>query len=378
MNSGSASFPCRYFDGHRPVARMARLARQGAGLAIRLSDPAATVAWPLAEARLERHGAEAHLHRVRDDVDTGERISLAFADLQALLGPSLSDLSTGRAGEASKRRIVLWSVGAIVSLVLLFFVGLPLLARLAAPLVPWSWEASLGRSVEPQVIQFLAERTGRKIRFCGEGNPGGQAALDQLVSRLAAGTALPGPLRVDVVDTPMINAFALPGGRIYLFRPVLEKAGGPDEVAGVLAHEIGHVIHRDAMRAIVHGGALSLVIGMMLGDVTGGSTLAILSKLLVGQAYSRENEAEADRVSVDLMHKAGADPRAINQFFRRLTPFGTPRERSITDLLAGHPVTEDRIATVEALAAQRPSTERRPILDNAGWQALKTICDAKP
>jgi Zn-dependent protease with chaperone function len=378
MDQNVAAFSCRYFDGQRPVPQAARLARHARGLTILRDGGLPPVFWPYVETRLERHGAEAHLHRVQGDADTGERISLAQGDLQSLLGPAMAQLSTGRAGEASGRRIVVWSVAAIASLVFLFFVGLPLFARFAAPLVPWSWEVSLGRSIEPQIIEFLAERTGSKLRVCGADNPAGKAALDSMVEKLAAGARLPGPLRVDVIDTPMVNAFALPGGRIYLFRPILDKAEGPDEVAGVLAHEIGHVVHRDAMRALVHGGALSLAIGMVLGDVTGGSTLAILGKILVGQAYSRENEAEADRVSVDLMDKAGADPRAINQFFRRITPFGQPRERSITDLLAGHPVTQDRMAAVDALAAERQGRERRPILDRAGWQALKTICNPRP
>ena len=378
MDQNGASFPCRYFDGQRPVPQGARLARHAMGLTILRDGGLPLVFWPYVETRLERHDTEAHLHRVQGDADTGERISLPLGDLQSLLGPAMDQLSTGRAGEASGRRIVVWSLAAIASLVFLFFVGLPLFARFAAPLVPWSWEVSLGRSVEPQIIEFLAERTGAKIRVCGADNPAGKAALDSMVEKLAAGARLPGPLRVDVVDTPMVNAFALPGGRIYLFRPILDKAEGPDEVAGVLAHEIGHVVHRDAMRALVHGGALSLAIGMVLGDVTGGSTLAILGKILVGQAYSRENEAEADRVSVDLMDKAGADPRAINQFFRRITPFGQPRERSITDLLAGHPVTQDRMAAVDALAAERQGRERRPILDRAAWQALKTICNPRP
>lgn len=365
--------PGRYFDGQRPVPRSVTVRRLAAGLDIRPEDDGPAIIWPLGEIRLERHGAEAHLHRVLADRDTGERLTLPLAAFELMMGSALAALPRGRAGEASNRRILVWSAAAIASLVFLLLVGLPLFARLAVPLVPWRWETALGRSVEPQVLEFLAENTGSKIRFCGRDNPSGQAALDAMVSRLAAGATLRGPLQVDVVDTALVNAFAMPGGRIYLFRPILETAEGPDEVAGVLSHEIGHVVNRDSLRAMIHGGALSLVIGAILGDVTGGSTLAIMGKVLAGQAYSRENEAEADRVSVELMKKAGADPRAINLFFRRISPFGRSN-RSITDLLAAHPVTEDRIAAVEKLAAEGGGQPLRPILDKTEWQALKTIC----
>ncbi|MCZ8186633.1 MAG: M48 family metallopeptidase [Beijerinckiaceae bacterium] len=365
--------PGRYFDGQRPVPQPVTVRRRAAGLDIQPGGDGPLIVWPLTEIRLEKHGAEAHLHRVVADRDTGERLTLPLAAFELMMGPALASLKKGRAGEASNRRILVWSVAAIGSVVFLLLVGLPLFARLAVPLVPWRWEEAIGRSVEPQVIEFLAERSGRSIRFCGRDNPAGRAALDAMVSRLTAGTALRGPLVVDVVDIPLVNAFAMPGGRIYLFRPILDMAGGPDEVAGVLAHEIGHVLNRDSLRAIIHGGALSLVIGLVIGDVTGGSSLAIMGKVLAGQAYSRENESEADRVSVELMQKAGADPGAINQFFRRISPFGQAN-RSITDLLAAHPVTQDRIAEVERLAAGSAGQPRRPILDTAGWQALKSIC----
>jgi Zn-dependent protease with chaperone function len=353
------------------------LRRTASGLEILRAGDLPPIAWREAETRLERHGEEAHLHRVAGQVDTGERLTLPLPALAALLGPAMARLGTGRAGEASTRRILVWSVAAIASVVFLLFAGLPLFARLAAPLVPWSWELSLSRAVEPQVLAMLGERGGKSLRQCGRDNPAGQAALEAMVARLSQSASLPGPLRVDVLDTPMVNAFALPGGRIYIFRPILEQAGGPDEVAGVLAHEIGHVTNRDAMRALVHGGTLSVVIGMILGDVTGGSTLAILGQMLAGQAYSRENEAEADRVSVALMQGAGANPAAINQFFRRIAPLGRPKG-GVTDLLAAHPVTEDRIAAVEALTKGQPAASYRPILDPAQWRALQTICSAAP
>ncbi len=360
----------RYFDGVRPMAQEVRLRENAARLEILFEDGRAPVFWPFPEARIDSLTPEARLHRVERNIDTGERLVATAYDFQRAFGAVAAFLGKGRAGEAGAVKIVLWCGAAIASLVFLFFVGLPALARVAAPIVPWSWEASIGRSVEPQVLEFFGK--GKAPSVCGGENSPGKQALEAMVSRLAAGAKLPGPLRVDILDTGMTNAFALPGGRILIFRPILEKAETPDEVAGVLAHEIGHVVHRDAMRALIHDGILSLMVGAVLGDLTGGSTIAILSKMMLGSAYSRENESEADQVSVDLMRKAGADPRAINHFFRRIAPLGGGKP-SILDALNSHPVTSERIAAVEKLAADAPKGGK-PILDAREWAALKGIC----
>lgn len=362
--------PARYFDGVRPVAQDVRLRRVSGGLEIVMADGRSPVLWPYTEARIDTDTPEVRLHRVARGMDTGERIVAASNDFHGLFGAVLTQFGKGRAGEASGGRIALWCIAAIASLIFLYFIGLPAFARLAAPFVPWSWEASLGRSIEPQVLELFGK--GKAPAICGTADSRGKAALDAMVARLTVETKLPAPLRVDILDTPMSNAFALPGARIFLFRPILEKAETPDEVAGVLAHEIGHVLHRDSMRALIHDGVLSLLVGAILGDVTGGSTVAILSKMMLGSAYSRENEIEADEVSVRLMRQAGADPRAINAFFRRISLPGKGPS-SFLDAFSSHPVTSERIATVEALSADAPKGGK-PILDAKEWAALKGIC----
>lgn len=359
----------RYFDGDRPLARDATIRRVASGIEI-VPDGAPAIRWPFDESRLDRRTPDVQLHRVEAGIDHGERLIVATDAFMLLFGGDIARFGQGRAGEASGRRIVAWSAAAIVSITLIFLFGLPFFARTAAPLVPWGWEAALGRKIEAEVLDHFTD--GKVPRLCGREDGPGRRALARLVERLAAGATLPGPLVVAVLDSTTTNAFALPGGRIFLFRPIIEKADHPDEVAGVLAHEIGHVVHRDSMRGLIHDAALSVLVGLVIGDVTGGSTIAILSKTIAGSAYSRENESEADRVSVDLMRAAGADPRAINRFFRRIAPLDAGG-KSVLDAFRSHPVTGERIANVEALAAGAPPAAQ-PILDGADWSALKGIC----
>lgn len=364
------SLQARLFDGKTATPREVTLRATAFGIEITPADGGDTLFWPFVEARLDRTNPDVQLHRVRQGEDHGERLLAATQPFLAEFGPAMARFGMGRAGEASGRRLVLWSVGAVASVVMLFLFGLPFFARQVAPLVPWRWEASIGARVEAQVLDFFSD--GKKPRLCGKQDGPGRLALKRLTDRLTQGAEMPGPIAVSVLDTAIPNAFALPGGRIYLFRPIIEKADHPDEVAGVLAHEIGHVVHRDAMRGLINDAALSVLIGLVIGDVTGGSTLAILGKSVAGSSYSRENESEADRVSVDLMRAAGADPRAINRFFGRIAGMDSGK-RGVLDLFRSHPITAERIAEVEALAGEKAGSTR-PILDKGDWAALKGIC----
>lgn len=358
----------RYTDGVRPLSQDVEVTRDGAGIAIRIVATGAILVWHFDEARIDRVDGEARLHRVRHGIDTGERLVVNLVVFERLFAGDLRRFGTGRAGEATGRRLALWIGGAVASVVLLFLFGLPLLARVATPLIPLKWEAAIGRSVEPQVAEMFG---GRNVKFCGRPGGPGRRALQAMVDRLAANRAMPFPPRVDVIDHPLTNAFALPGGRIFLFRPVIQRAQGPDEAAGVLAHEMGHVVHRHSMRAIVHGSTLSLLIGLVIGDVTGGLTASVLTNL-ASSAYSRDAEREADRVSVELMTAAGADPLAINSFFRRLMA-AEKGSSGLVNLFRSHPLTDERIAYVEQLAGDSPPP-RAPLLSGAEWRALQTIC----
>ena len=153
-------------------------------------------------------------------------------------------------------------------------------------------------------------------------------------------------MRVDVVRRADFNAFALPGGHIYAFQGLIDRAQTPDEVAGVLAHEIGHVAHRDGTRTVLQAAGLSFLFGMMLGDFVGGGAVVIAAKTVVRSSYSRRVEAQADIYSVGLMRKVGGDPRALAAILARVT---ADKDEGIK-ILADHPDTKDRVIAINAIA----------------------------
>jgi len=182
---------------------------------------------------------------------------------------------------------------------------------------------------------------------------------------MAAG--LPFPLKTTVVRKQEANAITLPGGHIYVYQGLVRAARTPDELAGVIAHEFGHVAHRDGTRKIVQDAGLALLFGMLLGDFIGGGAVVVAAKTLLRTSYSREVEAAADGYAVMLMRKIGGDQRALATILSRIAG-GTHAEPKI---LADHPETSDRIVAIEAMASSAP---RRPLLTQTEWAALKSIC----
>jgi len=171
-----------------------------------------------------------------------------------------------------------------------------------------------------------------------------------------------------VLSTTVPNAFALPGGKIYLFNGLLVKAYNSDEIAGVLAHELGHVKHRDNVRNLIYNGGTSFLIGLLFGDVTGSSTVLFASRTLFDAAYSREAEASADAFAIDVMHKLGRSPKPMGELLFRIT--GNEKDKALS-FLSNHPFTEDRLELMRQ--ADRPPTAP-PILSDQEWLALHDIC----
>ncbi|TLX13346.1 M48 family metallopeptidase [Rhizobium sp. MHM7A] len=138
------------------------------------------------------------------------------------------------------------------------------------------------------------------------------------------------------------NAFALPDGNIIITDQLVELAGGDDEmIAGVLAHEVGHVEFKHSLRQLYRAAGVAGLVMLIAGDVGSGvEDILTQGGGLLALSYSRSAEAEADRRSVELMRKAGMDPAAIARFFDLLEE--KLGDRSHTSMLSTHPGTPER------------------------------------
>jgi len=320
--------------------------------------------WPSADVR-RRDAPDGVLRLTRRGASSLARLDVADADLQAAIRVSCTQLDGSERRERAGR-ILLWSFAATASILLCVFLLLPILAERLTPLIPVSFERRLGTAVDNQV------RTIFKGRTCEE--PRGLAALNRLTERLEKAHVPPLDVEVAVVSTRVPNAIALPGGRIYLFEGLLDKAESPDELAGVLAHEMGHAAHRDGLRKMIQAGGTSYLLGLLFGDVTGGGAIVFVSRYLVDSAYSRDAEAAADGFAGRTMVSLGRPAHPMALLLKRIE--GKDDEEGGNDsripaFLSTHPVTDQRL---KALEKQVPSQSGEPLLDQQEWRALKEIC----
>jgi predicted Zn-dependent protease len=165
--------------------------------------------------------------------------------------------------------------------------------------------------------------------------------------------------RFFVVDSPQINAFALPGGFVYVNRGLIEITRSMSELAGVLGHEIGHVIQRHSVEQMgLHAGAnigVAVLCALTSACESGVGQLAIeMGGSLVLTRYSRRDEFEADSEAVENVLRVGIDPQGVPQFFERLLNAREYQPGSVESWFASHPLEEARIDAARRLIEQLP------------------------
>lgn len=378
-----------FFDGRTNRRQDVHVALEGA-LSILRADGSRLETWPYGDLR-ELPAPPEMLRLTRDGGTALARLEIrdpALAAAARAAAPSLAASSTEEAG--TTRRVVLWSLAAVVSVTLFGLYGVPALADRVAPLLPWSVDQRMGQAADRQLRMILPTKDGSFA--CGEGSEErpGREALDRMAKRLSDAAGLPVPIEIVAVRSDFVNALALPGGVVYLFDGLIQEAKSSDEIAGVLAHEIGHVAHRDGSKRALQAGGTSLLFGFILGDFVGGTAAITVARVLSEASYSRAAETGADAYAVDLMKKVGADPRAFGAFLVRLTdeeaktddkPGPAPksdgesgetrRANPFEGWIASHPDSVDRLRRIDAAAG---GGETAPVVDQADFLAIRRIC----
>jgi len=366
-----ATCAATFFDGVTSARHAVTVEAAPEALRIRGADGAAIDEWPYGDLRA--------LSAPDDVLRLGRAGSPVLARLEIREPALIAEIDrradtldrSGSTERRTRKRVILWSLAAMASLVLVAIFGVPALSDRIAPLIPLSLEHRLGLAMDQQVRAILDNRKSDKPFECGlaDAEKPGRAALDAMVGRLEAAAALAIPLKAVVVRRREANAIALPGGHIYVFEGLVTRSRSPDELAGVIAHEIGHVAHRDGTRSLLQSAGLSFLFGMLLGDFTGGGVVVIAARTVVQSAYSREVEAAADLYGVRLMARIGGDARAFAAILDRIAGAIEPGVKIIAD----HPQTKDRVAAIIAAVAAQPAA-LQPLLAPPQWAALKRIC----
>ena len=359
-------YPAVYFDGQSAARREVSVSLSAGHLTATADRGAIVFSWPLAGLRSLGRLGPGHTVRLSSDRAPEARLTVeddGFArDLLAAAPHLAKRFSPGSLSPAGMSALV----GVMLALLAGIYYGVPKLAGPVARAWPDSWENSLGTMVRPAVIKDEKE--------CE--TAAGRDALDALMERLAPADIKPKLFYVSVIDDDMVNAFALPGRQIIIMRGLLDYVEEPDELAGIVAHEIGHVMHRHSSKGLIRAVGLSIFTSLFFDGGSGiAQTLAETGGMLTALSFNREDEREADRSGADILNAAGIGPGGLAAFFDRLAR--EEEDLALKDFgqylafFSTHPPLEERLATV---GEPEPGATKTALSEDE-WRALRTICE---
>lgn len=271
-----------------------------------------------------------------------------------VLMQELDEIRRGRSHKRSRARVLFFAGAAVlIGLAIGGYYAILAGARAGVRTLPMSVDKKIGKAV----IESM-ELGGPRVE-----DPVVVDAIDVMIDRLAPHAAVQAlEFTAHVVDAPMVNAFALPGGQIIVYTGLIAKAEEPEQVAGVLAHEMAHVTLRHGLQRIAQAAGVVVVMNLLLGDA--GGLVAIGGEVLTTttiNSYSRDQESEADAQAVRTLHAAGIDPRAMAEFFEAMN-----RERDalpgIASWFSTHPDHQQRIREIRQQLADMPQRDYDPLV----------------
>ncbi len=361
----------KFFDGqsarsHKVTVRVVDH-ENGSALLIE-QDGQAPQYWPVQHLRELRHQARDEGIVLRLDGSDPARLIIPHGPAEDIIRKISPDLNQRHIPKSMQRKLLIWAGGAIASVSLILLVLLPVLSGQLAKMIPLSREIALGRTTIEQIDKYLS-KSDKSLTCHSEA---GDLALAKMITRLTSRADLPYQLNVRIFNYNQENAFAVPGGYIVLFSGLIKAAASAEEVAGVLAHEIGHVVHRDSTRRTLRTAGSAGIIGMIFGDFAGGFAVLAVTKQLINAQYSQGAESSADSFAHELLAKAGLPSAPMGDFFDKLKKkYGG--KTGLMSHLASHPELGKRAE--KARNASVVSIEKfTPILSESDWESLRQIC----
>ena len=252
-------------------------------------------------------------------------------------------------GERTKKRLSPTAIGLgilgsiALAFLLLFWLGLPWLARLAAEHIPVEWEKTLA--------------AGTLSTLEADGFKPSQLSVDAqkryrtLFDAVAAGSSYSNPMTLEFRSWTDPNAFAIPGGTVVVTDQMLALMTADDEFSAVMAHEIGHLEKRHGIRSVLQQGGAWMVVSATVGDASGLSAMATaLPATLVESAYSRGFEREADDYAFARLREMRISPRAFAALMRKMQAQAELGAPGALKYFSSHPPTDERIEAAERAA----------------------------
>jgi beta-barrel assembly-enhancing protease len=350
----------RYADGRAAIFTDVDVELQPEKVVIRRADGVSE--WAYADlARADDKNGRIVLKRKRPD--TGERLMLdgAYRDeLRAVAPHLLRPHAQGVEGLVTVAALVTlaWSLAGG------FLVGIPYAADPMARAMPERYRTQIAEISWSQVNQFTAQ--------CDDADEAAEI-LNDLAYRMMEASNVPNrdEIWITVADAGFPNAFALPDNSILVTDELIGMAEHPDELTGVLAHEIAHIEHNHIMKNVIRQIGAGIFFDIVFGGAGAGQAIAIASVNLAGLRYSRDDETDADTRGMDYLDAAGISTGGIASMFDRFQAYEESAGVSdIPTMLSSHPASRQRAEE----ARRRARQGLQPSLSDREWRIVQQAC----
>jgi len=349
----------RYADGRAALYAEIECELEQDHLTILIGDR--VIAWDYAGlARADDSNGRIVLRRKRD---TGERLMLS-AEAEGALKLAAPHLVTARAQGVEGVRTVGGLVALAWSLAAAFLIGVPYAADPMARAMPAKYRTQIADISWSQVNAFTAH--------CDDAD-NATAILNDLAYRIMETSNVPDrdEIWITIADADFPNAFALPDNSIIVTDELIGMAEQPDELIGVLAHEIAHIEHNHIMKNVVRQIGAGIFFDVVFGGAGAGQAIAIASVNLAGLRYSRGDESDADMRGMDYLDDAGISTGGIARMFDRFQDYSDDQGvGDIPTMLSSHPASRERAVAARARAREGLA----PSLSDRDWRIVRQAC----
>lgn len=355
----------RYCDGQTALSHAIAIAAAQDGIIV--AAPQGNAHWAWSDIERADDGADDGDKDIvfKRRPDTGERLTLETSE-RAEIEARAPHLFKQSALKRESAELTAGLIATAASLAAIFFIGVPFAAQPIAHLIPSRYQAHLGDLAWTQVNALTEQCEG-----AGAYSSAGWSALDGMYARLKSHANGPPAGDLHVVHANFPNAFTLPDNSIVITDELISLADGPDQIAAVIAHELGHVEAGHVLENVVRQLGLGMFVDIVFGGAGAGQTIAAINVLAL--RYTRGDEEEADRIALRIMDEAALDPGAVAALFRRLARFERDAHATAPEFLSSHP---DSMRRAEA-AARLARPGRAPVMSAYEWQAVRALCSGE-
>ncbi len=351
----------RYANGRAAIFTDVELTLAADKLSFRYGEQ--SVEWPYEDlARSDDKNGRIVL-RLKKKPDSGERLMLGDwydDELKAVAPHLMKPHALGVEG----RRTVGGLVALAWSLAAAFLVGIPYAADPMSRAMPEKYRTQIADISWSQVNNFTAQ--------CDDADDATQI-LNDLAYRIMERSNVPerDEIWITIADAGFPNAFALPDNSIIVTDELIGMAEQPDELVGVLAHEIAHIEHNHIMKNVIRQIGAGIFFDVVFGGAGAGQAIAIASVNLAGLRYSRGDESDADSRGMDYLDAAGISTAGIARMFDRFEAYAQDEGAgNIPTMLSSHPASRERAVAARARAREGLT----PSLSDSDWRIVQQAC----